>query len=129
MIRIAGNMLVGAWLAAAAVAGAAELKGSITDADGLALPGANITVTGGGLGRAIGAVSGASGNYDVPGLGAGSYVVRVTHIGFRTSTSTDVRVDASGAILDITLDRVLLEQLLFATDDEREGLDVGAARN
>ena len=27
------------------------------------------------------------------------------------------------------LDRVLLEQLLFATDDEREGLDVGAARN
>ena len=27
------------------------------------------------------------------------------------------------------LDRVLLEQLLFATDDEREGLDVGAARS
>ena len=27
------------------------------------------------------------------------------------------------------LDRVLLEQLLFATDDEHEGLDVGAARN
>ena len=27
------------------------------------------------------------------------------------------------------LDRVLLEQLLFATDDEHEGLDVGATRN
>ena len=27
------------------------------------------------------------------------------------------------------LDRVLLEQLLFATDDEHEGLDIGAARN
>ena len=130
MIRIARSIVVSTWLAAAAVAGAADLEGSITDADGLALPGANITVTGGGLDRAFVAVSGASGNYVVPGLAAGSYDVRITHIGFRTSTSTGVRVDASGATLNITLERVLLDlemSVVSASRTQEKALDAPAS--
>ena len=59
MIRIARSIVVSTWLAAAAVVGAADLEGSITDADGLALSGANITVTGGGI-VGIGANCGAN---------------------------------------------------------------------
>jgi len=132
MIRIARSIVVSTWLAAAAVAGAAELEGSITDAGGLALPGANITVTGaGGLVTGdFGAVSGESGNYVVPGLAAGSYDVRITHIGFRTSTSTGVRVDASGATLNITLERVLLDlemSVVSASRIQEKALDAPAA--
>ncbi|MFP6647390.1 MAG: TonB-dependent receptor plug domain-containing protein, partial [Candidatus Latescibacterota bacterium] len=130
MIRIARSIVVSTWLAAAAVAGAADLEGSITDADGLALPGANITVTGGGLDRAFAAVSAASGNYVVPGLAAGSYDVRITHIGFRTSTSTGVRVDASGATLNITLERVLLDlemSVVSASRTQEKALDAPAS--
>jgi len=135
MIRIARGIVVSTWLAAAAVAGAADLEGSITDADGLALPGANITVTSSwaavpGLDRVFVAVSGASGNYVVPGLAAGSYDVRITHIGFRTSTSTGVRVDASGATLNIALERVLLDlemSVVSASRTQEKALDAPAS--
>ena len=104
MIRIAGNMLVGAWLAAAAVAGAAELKGSITDADGLALPGANIPVTGGGLDRAF-----LLGERDPAATGHGLAHVEA-HVGERLlgETATDdpvahTRVTQRAADLDVLL--------------------------
>ena len=130
MIRMARRTLVGAWLATAGIASAAELTGNITDSDGGALPGANITVTGAGLDRAAGAVSGASGEYVVRGLAAGDYKVRITHIGFQTTSRGGVSVGASGASLDITLEPVLLDlelSVVTASRTQERALDAPAS--
>ena len=130
MTRTIVNFLVYTWLVSATVTGAAELTGNIRGADGAALPGANITVTGGGLERAAGAVSGASGNYVVRGLEAGAYKVSATHIGFRSATHADVQVSASGASLDVTLQVARLDlelSVVSASRRQEKALDAPAS--
>ena len=130
MTRTIVNFLVYTWLVSATVTGAAELTGNIRGADGAALPGANITVTGGGLERAAGAVSGASGNYVVRGLKAGAYKVSATHIGFRSATHADVQVSASGASLDVTLQVARLDlelSVVSASRRQEKALDAPAS--
>ena len=118
MTRIARSILVCIWLAAI-TADAAELTGSITDTDGVALPGANVTVTGGGLERAAGAVSGISGEFVIRDLPRGSYTVSVSHVGFRTTSRSAVQVGASGANLVITLEAALLDLELTVVSASR----------
>ncbi len=119
--------LTAAWAAAAA---AADLKGTIIDADGSPLPGANVVVTGGGLERPHGAVSGAGGSYSVTALPPGMYEVRVTHIGFRTVKRPQVRVDPAGTALDFELQAAVidLEQSVVSASRSREkALDAPAS--
>jgi len=123
-------MLVGAMLVATTVAGAAELQGSITDDDGRALPGANITVIGADSRAVAGAVSGTKGEYVVPGLPAGSYEVRVTHIGFRAVTHATVAVGADIAKRDVILERVILDleqSIVSASRTQEKALDAPAS--
>ena len=112
----------------AAGAGAADLKGTITDSDGSPLPGVNVVITGGGLEEPRGAVSDGEGEYSLT-LPAGMYEVSVTHIGFRTMKSR-VRVDPAGTTLDFELEAAVidLEQSVVSASRRREkALDAPAS--
>ena len=118
---------VTAWAAAAS---AADLKGTITDTDGSPLPGANVTVAGGGLEEPRGAVSGGEGNYSVRGLPAGRYEVRVTHIGYRTVKRPEVRVDPEGTTLDFELQAAVIDleqSVVSASRRQEKALDAPAS--
>ena len=111
-------------------AGAADLKGTITDSDGSPLPGVNVVVTGGGLEEPRGAVSSGEGSYTVSNLPPGMYEVRVTHIGYRTMKRSRVRVDAAGTSLDFELQAAVidLEQSVVSASRRREkALDAPAS--
>ena len=130
MSRTALAVLAALTAAWAVAAEAADLKGTITDADGSPLPGANVVVTGGGLERPHGAVSGAGGSYSVTALPPGMYEVRVTHIGFRTVKRPQVRVDPAGTALDFELQAAVidLEQSVVSASRSREkALDAPAS--
>ena len=108
MIRNARNLLAWSLLIAATATGAAELRGSITDGNGQALPGVNIVVVDVDSSPVAGAVSGADGEYVVIGLPVGSYALRVTHIGYRAITRSDVQVGAAGERVDISLESAII---------------------
>ena len=124
-LAVLAALTMTAWSVAA---GAADLKGTITDSDGSPLPGVNVVVTGGGLEEPRGAVSKAEGQYSIT-LPAGVYEVRVTHIGFRTMESR-VRVDPAGTTLDLELEAAVidLEQSVVSASRRREkALDAPAS--
>ena len=130
MSRTALAVLAALTAAWAVAAEAADLKGTITDADGSPLPGANVVVTGGGLEQPRGDVSGAGGSYSVTALPPGMYEVRVTHIGFRTVKRPQVRVDPAGTALDFELRAAVidLEQSVVSASRSREkALDAPAS--
>ena len=114
----------------AAASGAAELKGTITDSDGSPLPGVNVVVTGGGLEEPRGAVSTGEGGYSVSGLPPGRYEVRVTHIGYRTMSRSQVRVEAAGTTLDIALEAAVIDleqSVVSASRSQEKALDAPAS--
>ncbi|HUR94763.1 MAG TPA: TonB-dependent receptor [Gemmatimonadales bacterium] len=80
---------------------AGTLQGTVSDSAGVTLPNASVSVEGTGLR----ATAGANGGYEVRGIPAGTYTVRVRLIGFQSATS---RISvAEGAVLeqDFTLAR------------------------
>ena len=110
-------------------AGAADLRGAITDSDGAPLPGVNVVVTGGGLEEPRGAVSEAEGDYSVT-LPPGLYEVRVTHIGYRTLKRSRVRVDAAGTSLDFELEAAVIDleqSVVSASRSQEKALDAPAS--
>ena len=116
-----------AWTAAA---GAAELKGTITDRGGSPLPGANVAVTGDSLDRPRGAVSNAEGRYAVPALAPGTYEVRATHVGYRTAKRAEVRVGPAGTTLDFELEAAVIDleqSVVSASRRPEKALDAPAS--
>ncbi len=71
------------------------IVGTVTDATGAALPGAQITVTNIDTGLTRSTTTSAEGNYFVPELPLGGYNVTVAQSGFRTQTVTGIRVEVS----------------------------------
>ena len=69
---------------------AQSVSGTVTDADGNALFGANVTVEG----TSSGAATGADGSYSVDGVASGTYTVTASYIGYE-SASISVSVDGS----------------------------------
>ena len=67
-----------------------SVSGTVTDGNGNALFGANVTVEG----TASGAATGADGSYSVDGVESGTYTVTASYIGFE-SASISVSVDGS----------------------------------
>src|SRR5213083_2795786 len=63
---------------------AGSIRGRLTSSDGLALPGAMVTVQSPALQGTRSAASDVNGNYAIPGLPAGDYTVRVELQGFST---------------------------------------------
>ena len=82
-----------------------SLRGKVSDTTGTVLPNATILVEGTGL-RAI---SNSRGNYEVRGIRAGTYTVRIRLIGY-TSQSQVVNIEAGGtAEQDFTLQRPVVQ--------------------
>jgi len=67
-----------------------SVSGTVTDGNGNALFGANVTVEG----RASGAATGADGSYSVDGVASGTYTVTASYIGYE-SASISVNVDGA----------------------------------
>lgn len=74
------------------------IEGTVTDHQGLAISGAEVTVSSGTLAVSKKTTTDASGNYQIAALPAGIYTVTVSHEGFSTQVSKD---------LEITLNRTL----------------------
>ena len=75
-----------------------SIVGSVTDADGNALPGANVAVEG----TSLGAATDGNGSYSISGVPAGSYTLTASFIGYESS-SQSVTVGAGASQVDFSL--------------------------
>lgn len=76
-------------LAAAPAVAQGTLAGTVTDATtGETIPGANVLV----IGTTRGAATNVDGRYEIAGLRAGDYTVRVSFVGLRTTEFTGIRI-------------------------------------
>jgi acyl dehydratase len=102
-VRICGLFVV-LTLAAAGVAAAQEttgtISGRIVDPQGLAVPGATVTLTGSQGTRTV--VTGTEGRFSAPFLTPGTYTVRAELSGFRPVEQRNVNVSL-GQTLDLDL--------------------------
>ena len=66
------------------------LSGTVVDAEGLAIPGANVKIKNNATGQEIDLVSGGDGGFTAPNINSGNYSVIVELAGFRTTTLSSV---------------------------------------
>lgn len=82
-----------------------SLSGTVTDPNGAVVSGATVTVKNAASGSEFKTVTSNQGTYNVPALGAGSYVVVVAASGFKSVTLQGVEIDAgTPATANVTLD-------------------------
>ena len=93
------------------VFGQGSIVGTVTDAGfGDPLPGVNVIV----VGTSRGAATAPDGSFQIPGLRAGEYSIKVSYIGFQTMLYTGIRVrDGQETRLDTEL-----EEEVLSTDEE-----------
>ena len=77
-----------------------SLSGLVTDNTGATLPNASVTVEGAGMRT----TTGGTGGYELRGVPAGNFTVRVRLIGFQSAT-TQVRIEGGPVRQDFTLER------------------------
>ncbi|OYW11047.1 MAG: hypothetical protein B7X34_03745, partial [Acidobacteriia bacterium 12-62-4] len=81
------------------------ITGTVRDATGAVVPGAKVTLTNTAMGTASTAPTSESGDYTVPGLAVGTYIVRVEKDGFRPASVTGLVLNASATVrADATLE-------------------------
>lgn len=81
------------------------ILGTILDASGAVVPGANVVVTNQGTGATYRLVTDDSGNYIVSALAVGAYTVTASATGFKTSVNENLRVQVSDRLrVDMTLE-------------------------
>ena len=87
-----------------------RITGTITSQSGAPLAGAQVSVQG----TALGARTGATGEYAISGVAAGSHTVRVSHVGYaeQTRTVTVAAGQAATASLQLPLQTVQLEGIV-----------------
>lgn len=68
------------------------IAGTVSDANGAAVPGAAVTVKGQ-SGQEFNAITGDNGTFNIPAVASGTYTVTVTASGFKTSIVNNVKVD------------------------------------
>jgi hypothetical protein len=90
--------LVGIIMISGALFGQGTISGSVTDADGNTLPGANVVVEG----TTLGAAATLSGGYTI-NVPDGNYTVTASVVGYKSSSAT-VRVSGSNASANFTLE-------------------------
>jgi hypothetical protein len=101
------------WTAQAQTKGA--IAGVVTDTNGAVVPNATVKV-GGEAGQEYTAVSGENGTYRIPGVGNGLYTVTVTAPGFKTSVTTNVKVDVGlPTTVDTSLEVGDVQQIVEVT--------------
>ncbi len=74
------------------------ISGTVRDATGAVVPGANIRVTNVATNVTLNATSNASGDYAMPGIPVGVYNVRVEKQGFRAFVLSGITVDAASSV-------------------------------
>ncbi|HLA63805.1 MAG TPA: carboxypeptidase-like regulatory domain-containing protein [Rhodothermales bacterium] len=85
--------------------GTGTLAGRVVDADGMAVPGANVLVEG----TTLGTMADGDGNYRILGVPVGEYSVRTSFIGYGSVVQTNVRInDGYTRNLDFVLAQVLV---------------------
>jgi Carboxypeptidase regulatory-like domain len=73
-----------------------SIAGTVVDASGAVLPGANVVAKNVGTGAEYTTVSSEQGTFSIPALTSGTYTVTVTLTGFRTAVLNDVVLTAAG---------------------------------
>ncbi|MCG3146491.1 MAG: hypothetical protein HONDAALG_04599 [Gammaproteobacteria bacterium] len=82
-----------------------SLSGTVTDPNGAVVSGASVTVKNVASGVEFKTVTSSQGIYNVPSLGAGTYVIIVAASGFKSSTVQGVEIDAGApATANVTLE-------------------------
>src|SRR4029453_8281052 len=71
-----------------------SISGTVTDASGAVIPGADVTVKNNATGAEATAVTAENGTFSVPALNAGIYTVTVKLTGFKTAVLKDVVANA-----------------------------------
>ncbi len=74
---------------------AASLTGTVVDASGAVIPGADIVATNNATGVKFAAVTGANGAFTIPAIPGGTYTVTVSLMGFKTVALNDVTINAA----------------------------------
>ncbi len=94
---------------------AGSISGTVSDASGALVPGANVTVKGE-AGQEYSATTNKDGVFSIPGVAAGTptYTVTVTAPGFKTSVVTKVKVDvATPATVNFVLEAGKIEETVL----------------
>src|SRR5438445_13322934 len=101
---------------AGAQVGQAELRGSVVDESGGALPGATITATHVDTGTVRTTVTSASGTYAMPALPVGNYTIKAELAAFGAFTKEGVRLGVGeSAILNFTLKLATVAESITVT--------------
>src|SRR5579859_596519 len=77
----------------------AALRGSVTDEQGAAIAGAEVTITNVDTGFTRRMVSASDGEYNFPDLPLGTFKIRATHSGFKASEQLGIVLHASDSLV------------------------------
>ena len=77
----------------------ASVRGMVTDAQGAAVAGADVSVTNQDTGYTRSMKSGTDGEYNFPDLPLGTYRVHVTHSGFKAETQTGIALHVADSLV------------------------------
>lgn len=81
------------------------IQGSVSDSQGLRIPGADVTISGAAMASALHVRSGPNGGYRLPALPAGEYSITVSHQGFQTKTFQHLAVSLNQTLtFNVVLD-------------------------
>jgi len=76
-----------------------SVRGLVTDEQGAAVTGADVTISDSSTGFSRGTTTGGDGVYNFPDLPLGTFNIRVTHSGFKTSEQVGITVHASDSLV------------------------------
>jgi hypothetical protein len=95
---------------------AASLSGTVVDASGAVIPGADVVAQNNATGVKFAAVTGTNGAFTIPALPGGTYTVIVSLMGFKTVSLPDITINASvPATIKAVLEVGSLEETVTVT--------------
>src|SRR5438105_4307142 len=100
-LRLCGVLLISLLMSVVLLAqgGTAQISGTVSDASGAVLPGAEITATQTGTGVTRNAVSNETGSFVLPNLAIGPYKLEATLPGFRTFVQTGIVLQVNSSVV------------------------------
>src|SRR6478672_7510629 len=105
------------------------ILGTVTDASGAVISGANVMVKNAGTGLERSTQTSSDGSYSVPELPIGSYTVTISQSGFQTSVTTNVVVDvASERRVDASLQAGQVSQTVEVSGEALSQVDTTSAQ-
>ncbi len=76
-----------------------SVRGQVTDAQGSGVAGADVVITEPSTAYSRTFISGSDGEYNFPDLPLGTFTIRATHPGFKTTEETSIRVNAADSLV------------------------------